>query len=381
MSNVTLYLHIGATKTGTTALQRFLEQNFKKLQDEFGVLYPNFHDREIYSAMRAGYNYWQGYYFENSDGSNDTNIFNRCIDYCKKKSLHSIVVSHEALLVNWHERIGLLANKLDANIKIICYVRRQDHHLESAWKQWGHKFVPSHQILSTLDKYGEKWGGWRQTNWYKLLEPWAQNFGRENLIVRPYEKEQMPDGIFPDFLKIVHVEWPEIPVLGKDVNVNSGFSRDVLEFLSLNRDFYVDDSDQRLHNMMNKVLDDDYKKRPFESYGIFSPRERLEILNKYEPSNRKVAKIYLKREDGRLFYEPWPDPDDTWEPYEGLTVDKLVPIITKIIYKLYMQQNKLNSQLIFPQKSNLLLDTLLQNLRTSSLLSPLRKLYHKLSGR
>ncbi len=380
MKDVTLYLHIGATKTGTTALQRFFEQNFSRLLNEFGVLYPNFHDKDIVSPMRSGYNYWQGHYFENSDGSTDVDVFNRCIGYCRKNSLNSIVIIHEALLVNWHDRMKLLAGKLDADIKIICYVRRQDHHLESAWKQWGHKFVPSNQLLISLDKQEKKWGGWRQTNWYKLLDPWAQAFGVENVIVRPYEKEQMPDGIFPDFLKTIDVVWPEKPVLRDDVNVNSGMSRDALEFLSLNRDFYTDHSDQRLYNMLNKLLDDSDKKKPFESYGILSPLERLEVLNKYEPSNQMVAKVYLKREDGRLFYERWPNPDDDWEPYEGLTVERLVPIITKMIYKLYVQQNIINSRQKLIASPAQGVGTLLQHLRSGSLMDLLRKIYKRMLG-
>lgn len=344
MGEVTLYLHIGATKTGTTALQRFLEQNFSKLKNEFSILYPNFHDAQFYDVMRDGYNYWHGHYFESTDGSKDVELFGNCILYCKQHSLRSIVVSHEALLVNWHERMGKLAGKLDANIKVICYVRRQDHHLESAWKQWGHKFVSSSQIIDSLERYNEQWGGWRQTDWYRLLKPWALNFGMENIIVRPYEREQMPEGVLPDFLRTINVSWDGTPTLRNDVNVNSGFSRDVLEFLSLNRDFYENQSDQRLHNMMNRVLDESYKKKPFESYGILSPKERLEILKKYELSNQRVAKDYLKREDGRLFFEVLPNPEDAWEPYEGLTVERLVPIITKIMYKLYAQQNALATQ-------------------------------------
>ncbi len=344
MGDVTIYLHIGATKTGTTALQRFLEQNFSKLKNEFGVLYPNFHDAKIFSPMRDGHNYWQGFYFENTDGSDDVEVLNRCIQYCKQNSLNSIVISHEALLVNWHQRMGVLSGKLDANIKIICYVRRQDHHLESAWKQWGHKFVSSDHIVESLDQQKEQWGGWRQTNWYRLIAPWSQNFGRENVTIRPYEKEQMPGGILPDFLELINVKWPDKPVLRNDVNVNSGFSRDVLEFLSLNKDFYEGHSDQRLHNMMNKMLDESYKKKPFESYGILSPAERVSIINKYESSNQKLAKEYLNREDGRLFYESQPNLDDAWEPYEGLTIERLVPIVTKIMYKLYARQEVLMKQ-------------------------------------
>jgi len=376
MSDVTIYLHVGATKTGTTALQRFLEQNFSKIKDEFGFLYPNFHDKEVFSPMRDGHNYWQGFYFENSSGSEDIETFNRCIDYCKHNSLHSILISHEALLVNWHKRFGDLAGKLDANIKVICYVRRQDHHLESAWKQWGHKFVLSDKIFESLTQQKEEWGGWRQTDWYRLISPWAQIFGKENIIIRPYEKEQMPDGILSDFLEVLKIKWPEQPVLRNEVNVNSGFSRDVLEFLALNRDFYEDHSDQRLHNMMNRVLDESYKKKPFESYGILSPAERLKILKKYDDSNQMVAREFLNRIDGRLFYESWPNLDDAWEPYEGLNTARLVPILTKIMYKLFVrQEGVIRQQEEILKQQNLILSRIDDQHPLTALL---KRIYNKL---
>ncbi len=340
MSIVTIYLHIGATKTGSTALQRFLEQNYSKLL-EFGVFYPNFHDKDIFTPMRPAYNYWQGRYFENSDGSHDLELFNQCIQYCKGNGLHSIIISHEGFLVG-PDRLGQLAGKLDANVKIICYVRRQDHFLEAAWKQWGHKFFSSNELFGSLGR--NEWGGWGMMDWHKAIAPWAKNFGKENIIIYPYEKEQMPDGILPDFLDKIGLAWPEKPVIQDGTSVNASFSRDVLEFLYLNRDFYGTREDYRIHNMLDDVLDDNFRKKMFDLYGILPPHDRIVLLKKYETSNQLLARDYLNRADGRLFYEPWPDPDESWEPYEGLSVEKLTPILTKLIYNVYERQIVLDKQ-------------------------------------
>lgn len=345
MSDLTLYLHIGAAKTGTTALQRFLAQNSGRLMREFGVLYPNLNDIMVHGPMREGGIFWQGRYFERTDGSDDLELFGKYIRYCKRKSLKALVISHEALLVNWHERIGRLAGKLDADIKIICYVRRQDYYLESAWKQWGHKFVASSELVDSLTSHATKWGGWRLTDWHELLEPWARNFGAENIIVRPYEKRQMVDGVLPDFLRTINVTWPEKPVLSNDVDANLGLSRDALEFLSLlsrNEEFQKTKLHEGLYGMVYDILDNSYRKDPFESYEILSPRERIEILNEYESSNRMVAKTYLKREDGRLFYEPWPSPDAHWQRYEGLDLDRATPIIANLMLKLHEKYKELS---------------------------------------
>ena len=78
-----------------------------------------------------------------------------------------------------------------------------------------------------------------------------------------------------------------------------------------------------------------------EKQHLLSPQQRREIIAKYEESNTKVAREYLGREDGRLFYAPLPDPDEPWEPYEGLTVEKVVPILTQMVFNL---DNKFQKQ-------------------------------------
>lgn len=355
MSTVTIYLHIGASKTGSTALQRFLEQNFSELL-KFGVLYPNFRDKDVFTPMLVGQNYWHGYYFDEFDSSHDLALFNKCIQYCKENSLHSIVISNESFLVNWRDRLGQLAGSLDANVKIICYVRRQDYFSEAAWKQWGHKFFSANELFSSLGR--QEWGGWGVMDWYQAIAPWSRNFGKENIIIQPYEKEQMPDGILPDFLNKIGITWPEKPVLkeGIYVNINNSFSRDVLEFLYLNKDFHGEREDYRMYNMVNNVLRDDFRKKVFDAYGVLSPKDRIALLEKYEASNQNLALEYLDRADGRLFYEPWPDPNENWEPYEGLTVEKLTPILTKLIHYVYEREITLNSKYatLIEQQRNLI---------------------------
>ncbi len=344
--NITIYLHVGATKTGSTALQRFFEQHALILRQEHRLLYPNFYDESIDVLMKEGVNYAHGRYFERSDGSTDIEVFQKCVKYCKDNSLRGIIISHEGILNNFHERIDLLSRNLPAQFKIICYVRRQDHHLESAWKQVGYRFSSAKELLH----HRTGWGGWRQTNWYKQLEPWAETFGKENVIVRPYEKEQLQDGIYSDFLSTIGVKWQGKPTLIREVNSNSGLSRDVMEFLYLNRDFHSGPGDQRLYSMLVNLLSSEYKKKPFESYNILSPSERIELLQEYEESNRKVAREYLNRDDGRLFYEPWPDVNDPWVPYDGLTIERLVPIITTLVYSLHQREIELEKKYLRLEK-------------------------------
>ena len=76
----------------------------------------------------------------------------------------------------------------------------------------------------------------------------------------------------------------------------------------------------------------------FFSSDLFSqftlPAERrLEILQRCEESNRRVATEFLGREDGVLFREPWPVPDEPYQAYGGLVTEKLVPILLHLLQK------------------------------------------------
>jgi hypothetical protein len=64
-----------------------------------------------------------------------------------------------------------------------------------------------------------------------------------------------------------------------------------------------------------------------------SPAKRRELLERFEDQNRDAARQYLHGADDRLFCEPWPAPDEPWEPFPGLIVEELVPIITELIYE------------------------------------------------
>ena len=52
----------------------------------------------------------------------------------------------------------------------------------------------------------------------------------------------------------------------------------------------------------------------------------------------------MGREDGVLFREPWPSPDEPCQTYGGLTTEKLVPILLHILQKQDERIGKLEIQ-------------------------------------
>jgi hypothetical protein len=78
---------------------------------------------------------------------------------------------------------------------------------------------------------------------------------------------------------------------------------------------------------------------------LLSPQQRRDIISPFEESNAKVAREYLGRSDGRLFYAPLPDLQEPWKPYEGLTMEKIVPIFIQMIFNINKRYQKQEREL------------------------------------
>lgn len=321
---ITLYLHIGTSKTGTSSIQNFMAGNLRILWRSCSCLYPNM----------------KGRHFLNGNFINHMSLFNSCdektillkirqaVSFSKKNGKKKIVLSAESLFESGE---GLeLAKKIlsipDVSLKVIVYLRRQDTWLESAWKQWGYKISDNRDIYDYIQK--------RDCNWYTRLKIWENAVGKERLIVRCYEKEQLPEGLIADFLSLIGIDYHSHAWI-EQADLFKGFQRDVMEIIFLNKDFCDGVSDNRLQNFFERNLEETFQKESFKSYSFLSPTDRIQILKRYEDSNRSIAIEFLKREDGMLFTEPWPSETDPWEPYRGLTIESVVPVFMYMLYSMY----------------------------------------------
>jgi hypothetical protein len=335
MKGIEVFVHIGSPKTGTSAIQAFFNANRKKLVTDHACLYPNFNA----PAFDTGLQHNHCLYLRSTNPKTIVKTIGNLIDICRRKKIHKLVISCE-FLFHRTEYANILSQAFiqdtDIQCKVIVYLRREDHFLESSWKQWGLKTDPDiHHYIRN-----------RNLIWDNYLDLWALEFGVENVIVRVYEKEQLGKGLIHDFFRLIGIDyssdtWNE--PLKNNLNTNFGFDRDILEIFHLSRDMFRDMDDNRLFNFFDEYLPESFKKVPFEKYGLLSPGDRAEILTEYSSMNEYIARKYLKRED--LFLEPLPETDEPWEPYEGLTVEKIVPVYTQVMYNMDKKNNlRKNSQ-------------------------------------
>ena len=337
----TIYLHNGDAKTGTSFIQNFLDVNRARLFSEHQCLYPNFNADNINEGRC--HNHAPYYNTIKHNQKKFINDLEKLESFIQRHEIDKVILSNEAWFLQ-KEDIEVFTKILESfeyfELKTISYLRRVDLWFESAWKQWGLKQYKSCEEFSELPLIQDRYKGI-----LNYLEQWAEAIGQENVIVRPYEKQQLPKGLVQDFMTVLGINYDSY-VWNKTENTNlssnTGFHRDVLEMLHYCQDLFTDIHDNHLFDLFSNLLTEEFQKEPFKEYALISPQRRLDIINNNLPYEKQIAEKFMGRENGTIFYDPLPDPNEPWQLYEGLDLKKVIPIIIKMIDQ--------NNQLIMNNK-------------------------------
>ncbi|MEQ9483882.1 sulfotransferase domain-containing protein [Coleofasciculus sp. F4-SAH-05] len=293
----TIYLHIGTHKTGTTTLQKFLSSNRQKLLEK-RVLYPSSPDCHHKLLQNKG---------KDKPWGLNLDEWKYLIQEIKSENPEKIVVSSENFCRLYFEDVHKVKDNLSGyNTKIIVYIRRQDDYFASLYCQaikTAHHWDRLKKHISDNKTYD---------NYYQMLEPWKQAFGKENLIIRVYEKEQLSDGLLNDFLKSIHITSEGLD-FKKAQQTNISPSIRTIKIIQLLSDIAIGKmsiSKKKMTGLYYTYLIPDTNLSRLIanlpdfllSNELMTTQERVDILKEFEESNRKVAQEYLGRPDGQLFY-------------------------------------------------------------------------------
>lgn len=305
----TVFLHIGTAKTGTTAIQRFLPMN-REILNRNGYEYPEmpFHFPRIGHGRNAHFLSLHELY---ADKEKWADRWDRGFEVVKEALKYDRVIMSDEILWAMHVREGYLDRmvegfrKIGADLKIVVYLRRQDEMAESHWNQMVKgkpKLTQGFTEFVTKGVYATF-----PLDYGKGLDTIASYVGKENMIVRPYEKRQFVKGsLFADFLDAVGLELTDEYEFPEHV-VNTRLPENVVEIKRLINE--VDSyRDKDVPNYFREVIRQAYglemmKDVPEHKTGRFSDEERRRYMNHFEEGNVYVAREYLHRASGVLFSE------------------------------------------------------------------------------
>ena len=321
----TIFIHIGSPKTGSTSIQRSLSGKARLLK-------------------KHGYYYLQDSWYYSialmKISSDDINSLDKEKSNYQKRianvAANRLIISSEVFLVGLNTAfsdVSQMVKKLhymvgDYNVKIIVYLRRQDTFIESSYGESicaGNSREFKEFCSISIDIYG--------LDWYRLLTLYAEYFGKENIIVRPYEKEQLKDGtVVTDFFSLLGIPFESIKQEANEY-VNRSYNRSSLEIARIcNSNLSKDD-----RRKLQLLLQASNVKQPFEDFSFFSPKERRELIDYYDESNSEVARTFLEKQDGVLFLEPIPENDHYMnEQLNCISIDKLAALVMNV----FLEQDK-----------------------------------------
>lgn len=328
------YLHIGSPKTGSTALQEFLETNRDAL-DRQGVVYPRstlrghgHHDLAFH--IHGAYPEWA----TPRDTPLDTiaqELRNELGQTSSRPNCKVVLSSENFYLLCDAKKTSSFLRELGIpyeSLTVICYVRRQDD-MHASWynqrvKAQGYSGSLEDSVADTMDL-------WDYTT---RLDRWAAEFGGTRLVVRPYQERDIPSlDIRRDFLHIIGVEENGLTFAQEDSN--SGLNQDILEFQRRINELPLNVSEKRRYHKALIALSAATKSRGiFCTDDLLSRNRREEILSTYAASNRRLAERFLGRE---CLFDDGLSPAMKNAHPPGLDVDKLMAIIEFLLFKTIRQ--------------------------------------------
>ncbi|EFU2379815.1 hypothetical protein ABXP84_001129 [Campylobacter coli] len=225
---MTAYVHIGTEKTGTTSIQEFLYINKSIIQKQNYFFAQSIGIKNHWDLAFLGYslNKKDSYILNNSLWNfqaikqHKKNIFSKIKDEVKFN--HKIIFSSELLqsrltrkreivkLYTFFKKIGF------TNIKVICYIRDANEMLRSLLSEaikW--EEIDSFELKEEKEEYKL---GYKKNlfhfhhicNHKQTLQWWGEVFGKENLIVRLFDKNEFYQGdLLKDFIHSIGLEWDD----------------------------------------------------------------------------------------------------------------------------------------------------------------------------
>lgn len=300
-----IYLHIGMNKTGSSVIQSYFHSNRTRLES-MGVLWPMTGLGSENSG--AGYHYSLsaalgfGPRRDAAFSPEELQDLRRRLDgEIAKSEPETVIMSSEFFVLN--RSMDLVRRFFDGiDLNIIVYLRRHDVWWRSLYMQavkttarppWNRSFKGYYEFQNKKRN--------QHLNFAPFLKIWADAFGHDRIHVRPFEEGQNNPDLVSHFLGVVGRPDVIDNIPPPKIRINEALAPRSLSLIDM---VQRSDIDQTLKNCIIRIIaTEDRGDDGTELVPIVMQRQLVEEnINEYE----WVARGFLNRPDGQLFYAPLP---------------------------------------------------------------------------
>ncbi|MFT2091401.1 hypothetical protein [Paraglaciecola sp. 2405UD69-4] len=337
-----LYIHIGMSKTATTSLEEYLHINSEALK-KHSFIYPESGRcmANPYAGKIAHHKLASSLREEPHENVNHhTNLkFEEYVSSIVAESdgYNNVVISSDLLChpsVNFNEL--KLLKKYFREISIVMYLRRADDLANTCYNFFSYvvhkKDLQKGDPIYIMDAY-------------KTIFSYAEVFGEEHIIVRPFEREQLKNhSIFSDFLNVLNIEETnEFQSLSARPNETEK-NLFVVEFYWYIRKYFPEYLKElitpcREYRVHNVTLESE--STWLQSH--YSPQERIDFISEHAPFYEMIEKRFLNNK--KLFIEPTPSLSEKWHPTPDIPIEVIIQMFGILHLQNVKEKNKLTSKL------------------------------------
>jgi hypothetical protein len=278
----TIYIHIGAHKTGTSAAQGFFKNNRASLAKR-GVLFPESctylaaQHRLAFALKDAKRRQALG----NLDFPGEMRSLEQEI---QASDCHTVIVSSEEFFSVAAERTVVLREALrDDDVKIVAVLRRPDHLFESIYNQ---------RAKGTTNGFTRHYGGFlaepgrlsADMRFDTALKNWEFGFGREAIVARCYEEADNVIALLADAMGL--------DIDGLETTQNRRNESVSVRAAELIRQGKLLGLDEKILNQLAQIGRLAFPKAA-ESGALLSPDERMALLAKTDTMTGTVFDRYF----------------------------------------------------------------------------------------
>ncbi|WP_017931043.1 hypothetical protein [Robiginitomaculum antarcticum] len=322
-------LHIGANKTGSSAIQRFIRMNAANFQ-KFGVTVPDvrLNDTGVVTGEHS-------FLFESFLEDDYPGVqLREKLQMLAKRGYDTIAISAESLSNEYRaDYFGPIFAEYDT--EVLLYIRRQDDLLLSTWQQWSSKRETN--VDDWLERAKVKIG-----RWDSLIRSWEEYIASDQINVKLFERREMKNqNITHDAFDFFLGDADPVEFDFSVGEVNPSFSDLIVPLVSGNENIFKNVHDNGFYELVRELTGDQFISG--KRVSLISQGERERLLSSFAEGNEWVRSHYFPEKE--LLFSPLDHSRYAYYSKEEMLTEQmrfLTTMIASIGKRFVTHESKLN---------------------------------------